>query len=95
MDLAIGDFDSVTAEELAVIRTYASEVLMLHKRKDESDAEAALSFCEHADTIFMIGALGNRMDHSLVNLRLMQRDTRIVLSGHKKKCMCLVRVNMS
>lgn len=73
MTLAIGDFDSVTADELARIRTAADEVIVAPAEKDDTDTELALKtiferFPQAHVTVF--GAFGGRLDHSLSNLFL-------------------------
>ena len=75
MRLAVGDFDSVTAEEMEQIRAYADEVKELCPIKDDTDSESAV---RHAlqlgyDRIVLCGATGRRADHSLVNLRLVAK----------------------
>lgn len=72
MKLAIGDFDSVTEEEINTIRAHADEFIRLNPIKDDSDSEAAiLAAIERGyDEIWLAGATGGRMDHSFVNIRL-------------------------
>lgn len=72
MVLAIGDFDSVHEEDMALIRQYSSEVIKLNPIKDDSDSEAAVRAALRLDyeKIILLGGLGGRMDHALVNLRL-------------------------
>ncbi|MEX2784870.1 thiamine diphosphokinase [Streptococcus sp. H49] len=73
LDLAVGDFDSVTAEELAVIQQSAQELVSAAAEKDDTDTELALKtiftrFPQAQVTIF--GAFGGRIDHMLANLFL-------------------------
>ncbi|MEE3488597.1 MAG: thiamine diphosphokinase [Bulleidia sp.] len=71
MKLALGDFDSVKPEDMQIIRDYADEVIQLNPIKDDSDSEAAVRYvAKQYDTICMIGGLGGRIDHELVNLAL-------------------------
>ena len=72
MKLAVGDFDSVSPEQIDLIRAYADEVCVLNPIKDDTDSESALShvLALGYDHVIMCGALGGRSDHSLVNLRL-------------------------
>lgn len=78
---AIGDFDSVTAEEKNEIAAYCPlEILPTHK--DETDSEKGILYAlEHGyDEIILYGALGGRMDHTLANLYLlMHRDLPLIL----------------
>ena len=71
--LAVGDFDSVTAEERQVIRKYAQHFVQARPEKDDTDLELALLTIfeqnpQAAVTIF--GALGGRIDHMLANVFL-------------------------
>ena len=74
LDLAIGDFDSVTKEDLARIKHYAKTVIQAPAEKDDTDLELALKHIFYhlypkAD-VCVYGALGGRMDHMLTNLFL-------------------------
>ncbi len=77
MRYAIGDFDSVTAVEFENIQIHAFEIIELNKEKDESDFEASLPFLEEYDDILVYGHWGDRFDHSIVNLRILSRDSRM------------------
>lgn len=73
LDLAIGDFDSVTPSDLKRIQASAKEVIQAPSEKDDTDLELALktvfSKYPHAQaTVF--GAMGGRVDHFLSNLFL-------------------------
>jgi thiamine pyrophosphokinase len=75
-DLAIGDFDSVTVEELALIRQNALEFHSCDAiNKDESDTEIAFEYALRLKPaeIVLIGALGTRFDHSLANIHLLHK----------------------
>ncbi len=65
-DMAIGDFDSLgyVPKGLRVAR--------FSPHKDKSDMELALERAktERADRVFVFGALGGRLDHTLANLQL-------------------------
>lgn len=74
--LALGDFDSVTAEELASIRAAAAEMQTCDPvDKDWTDTE--LAFREAVRRGFrhiaIVGALGSRFDHSLANVHLLRQ----------------------
>ncbi|EXX85688.1 thiamine pyrophosphokinase [Paenibacillus darwinianus] len=78
-DLAIGDFDSVTAQQLERIkagslRTEACDPV----DKDYTDTELAFrrALEEKPDEIVMIGALGTRFDHSIANIHLLVEALR-------------------
>ena len=64
----IGDFDSIDNKEYL---NYQDRLLLADKDKDESDFALALStLSDFQGTIYVYGALGKRMDHTLVNLKL-------------------------
>ncbi|WP_195852983.1 thiamine diphosphokinase [Aerococcus sanguinicola] len=68
LDLALGDFDSVTAEEKAWICSEAKEVVDLPAMKDATDLEEALDYLIKMNwqgTIRCLGFLGGRLDHTL------------------------------
>lgn len=72
MKLAIGDFDSVKESDMAIIQSHTDELIRLNPIKDDSDSEAAIRLVSRRgyDQIQVLGALGGRIDHELVNLRL-------------------------
>lgn len=80
MKLAIGDFDSIKKEDLALVREYADEVVELNPIKDDTDSEAAIhaAIDRRYDEIWLCGATGSRMDHSLINLRIAMKYPGIV-----------------
>lgn len=72
-DVAIGDFDSVSAAELEGIKGKSAHFVLLPAQKDETDTEAALAYAitsYHPDEIIVLGALGGRLDHLMSNLWL-------------------------
>ncbi|MCK3891201.1 thiamine diphosphokinase [Streptococcus suis] len=73
LDWAIGDFDSVTSEELGQIREMAEWFLRAPVEKDDTDLEQALKEIFKAypqAQVRIYGALGGRMDHMMANLFL-------------------------
>lgn len=73
IDLAVGDFDSVSMEEFDKISEAAHELVKLPAEKDQTDLEAGLDqvLSRFPDTeIMIIGALGGRLDHHLTNVYL-------------------------
>ena len=81
MDLAIGDFDSVTAREFLFIQEHATEIILMPKEKDFSDSEYALMKLNEMDfdEIIIFGGLGKRWDHSYLNLRLLEKYPQAIL----------------
>ncbi|HEM4046859.1 TPA: thiamine diphosphokinase [Streptococcus suis] len=73
LDWAIGDFDSVTPEELGRIKDLAERFLQAPAEKDDTDLELALKKIFKAypqAQVRIYGALGGRMDHMMSNLFL-------------------------
>ena len=92
MVLAIGDFDSVTPPELALIRRYADQIRVLPVMKDETDALSALRWAEEQgyQSVVMTGGLGGRQDHQMANLLLMMyRKTSLILREKDNELTCL------
>lgn len=69
-DLLLGDFDSYVAPlpaDVAVMRFPAD--------KDKTDSQLAVEQCleRGCEQIFLLGAMGSRMDHTLANIGLLER----------------------
>jgi thiamine pyrophosphokinase len=74
IDYAIGDFDSVTSDEFAMIQKKAQHTLAYEVRKDYTDTYLAVKEAlKHSpNEIVIYGGLGNRIDHTLANIDLLQ-----------------------
>jgi len=74
-DIAVGDFDSVTEEELERARTEGTRMFEYPSEKEETDLDLALklAFRLGSRRCFLYGALGGRIDHGLANILLMRR----------------------
>ena len=73
LDIAVGDFDSVSETDLRQIRTQAKHVVQSVPEKNDTDLELALkavfeAYPDAAVTIY--GAFGGRLDHFLSNIFL-------------------------
>lgn len=81
-DFALGDFDSVTVDELQQIQEKVSEISVFPAEKDETDLELAIDWAIHQkpSNIYIFGATGGRMDHFLANIQLLQKK-RILQYG--------------
>lgn len=85
-DLSVGDFDSVSPEEMALIRECGHILSFDPVHKDYTDSELALAEALklRPDSIVMLGMTGSRLDHTLANVHLLQTcldagiDARIV-----------------
>lgn len=72
-DLLLGDFDSTNKEILNSIKLKAREVLEFPPEKNYTDTEIAIieSLKRGAKKIYLFGATGSRMDHTLGNIGLL------------------------
>ncbi|GAY72936.1 thiamine diphosphokinase [Lentilactobacillus kosonis] len=69
--VAIGDFDSLAAEELQLVKEHVSDIRQSIPEKDDTDTQLGLkvAFDEYdADELVIYGATGGRIDHFLANL---------------------------
>lgn len=73
LDMAVGDFDSVTWAEKHLIKNKARRMIEASAEKDDTDTELALievfRLWPNAD-VTIYGAFGGRLDHELSNLFL-------------------------
>jgi len=65
-DLAIGDFDSTSKQELGVIKERAKSIKIYPRNKNWTDMELALKYAKGETVIF--GGSGTRLDHTLATL---------------------------
>lgn len=73
LDLAVGDFDSVTAREQEWICQNAGDFVQAPSEKDDTDLELALKevFARYQRAeVTIFGAFGGRLDHMMSNLFL-------------------------
>ncbi|MDZ5474385.1 thiamine diphosphokinase [Bacillus sp. 31A1R] len=70
---AFGDFDSVSSEELAVIREQVGDLQKFSPEKDETDMELAINWAlqQEPTLIQLFGATGGRLDHLFANVQLL------------------------
>jgi len=73
VDLAIGDFDSVSASGLAAAETAGARIERHPAAKDATDLELALdaAISMRPERIVVIGSAGGRLDHLLGSLLLL------------------------
>ncbi|MGT2926499.1 thiamine diphosphokinase [Streptococcus cuniculipharyngis] len=84
LDLAVGDFDSVSEEERQLILAQAKQLVRAKAEKNETDTELALltvfnRWPQAQVTIF--GALGGRLDHALANVFLPSHPDLMPFAG--------------
>ena len=73
VDMVVGDMDSVTPKVAEGLRAQGVPFHAFPRDKDETDLEIALRFAleRSPDEVFVAGALGARIDHTLGNLALL------------------------
>jgi thiamine pyrophosphokinase len=71
--IAFGDFDSVTKQELMIIEENVENMKIYKPEKNETDMELALNWAieQRPDLIRVFGASGGRLDHFLANVQLL------------------------
>lgn len=70
MDLAIGDFDSISKDDFNKIS--AKKIIKLNPIKDQTDTKEALNYVKDYDEIILLGAIqGKRIEHFYANLLLL------------------------
>jgi thiamine pyrophosphokinase len=71
--LLVGDLDSAPAEVEAAVLAHGGRIVRYPARKDETDTELALRAALEggAEEVFLIGAAGDRLDHTLANVLLL------------------------
>ncbi|WP_172193857.1 thiamine diphosphokinase [Saccharibacillus qingshengii] len=78
-DIAVGDFDSVSGEDVERIRASSGRIDSCDPvDKNYTDTELAfeLALNERPSEIVMLGVTGGRMDHTLANVQLLIRALR-------------------
>jgi thiamine pyrophosphokinase len=71
---AFGDFDSISAEQLARLRSMLPDLDIWPAEKDQTDMEIALDWAAQQEGVTLIrlfGATGGRIDHFLGNVQLL------------------------
>jgi thiamine pyrophosphokinase len=80
LDVACGDFDSVNAKELALIKQHSKKIVILNSIKDITDAKQALIYAKAADKVVILGGIqGDRIEHFLAMLNMVREDPRIII----------------
>ncbi|MGH3426172.1 MAG: thiamine diphosphokinase [Mycobacteriales bacterium] len=72
VDVAVGDFDSVSEGGLAAVQGAGAEIRRFPAEKDATDLELALDAAleYRPERVVVLGAQGGRFDHELANLLL-------------------------
>ncbi len=82
-DIIIGDLDSITDKNKDYFRQNNVELLKFPVEKDQTDSEIAVDYCLKNDIkkIFLMAALGGRVDQQLANLNLLEYITELNLEA--------------
>ncbi|MDF2536672.1 MAG: thiamine diphosphokinase [Bacillales bacterium] len=72
--IAVGDFDSISNDQLKQLNAQIDSIYQLSPEKDQTDLEAALEFvsAQAEDDIIIFGATGGRFDHTYANIMITQ-----------------------
>ena len=76
----IGDLDSISIKDLEYYKNLEVEIIKYPTKKDETDTQLAIQYATTLPIkeIVLLGVIGDRIDHSLGNIYLMED---IVLKG--------------
>lgn len=79
LDLAVGDFDSVTYEEMEFIKKNSKKIVSLNPVKDDTDTYHAYSLVkDKGDSIVILGGIqGRRIEHFVALLNLVKDDKKV------------------
>lgn len=83
LDVALGDFDSISAAEKRAIKAHAGEMKSFPAAKDDTDAEIAFAYAleqPEIENIYVYNWYGGRVDHlySLLLVVLQKRFKKII-----------------
>ena len=82
-DILLGDFDSISNEDLDYYKSLGVELLKYPPEKDMTDTDIAVSTAVDLGykDIIIIGGMGTRFDHSLANVFLLKGMLDIGIRG--------------
>ena len=92
IDVAVGDFDSVTAEEKTEIQLKAARFVELPIHKDDTDTARALMLAgENFPSITILGGIaGDRIEHFIANVSLLRKKpNNLFLEDDDSLCFAL------
>lgn len=72
-DIVLGDFDSLSSDDLSEIERAGARVVRVPAEKDETDTHLAIKMAIEScvSEVILLGATGDRLDHTLSNLLLL------------------------
>lgn len=87
-DIIIGDMDSAQDEYIEYYLKNNVPIIRYNPEKDKTDTHICMEYAlERFDEIFLMGATGSRLDHTLGNISLLK------LAADKGKVACIVDEN--
>ena len=91
MDIAVGDFDSLSEEERTRVCSFAKKTVRLNPIKDDTDTAHALSLLNDYEEITILGGIqGKRIEHFLAILDLLANDNRVCLKDNNSSINALL-----
>lgn len=74
-NVIIGDMDSISKEVLDYFKSKGTKHLIYPKDKDFTDTEICIDYAieQGANTISIVSGIGSRIDHSLINIGLLNK----------------------
>lgn len=83
LQYAVGDFDSVNAQQKAMILENSTRLATYPSMKNETDLKIALhQACElQPKKIYLFGVTGGRLDHALINMQLLHKIVEKEIRG--------------
>ncbi len=90
-DLAVGDFDSISSQELEHVRSKAGKIVEcdpIDKNLTDTELAFEMAIREQPEFILLIGGTGTRMDHTLANVQMLNRGLQ-----HHISCAMMDRNN--
>lgn len=81
--ILVGDFDSINPEIKAAYQDSGIEIVKFPVRKDYTDMELALNLAAErgAARVFIAGATGSRLDHTISNIQLLHKLADLGVEG--------------
>lgn len=82
-DLIIGDLDSLTQINKEYYQKQQVKIIKHPVEKDQTDSELAVDYClkENFDKLYLISALGGRVDQQLANINLLEYINELSLKA--------------
>lgn len=82
MDAAIGDFDSITDDQLKLVMDNTN-CIKLNPIKDNTDTMEAIQLASNYDEILLLGGItGNRIEHFYANLLLLKKYPKLIIKDN-------------